>query len=116
VVWVAVPIVGFAAVTFVYSRGKDGALALSAAGGVWLDRVTTIVLGLVSRFLIEPVTDIARRIGDWVPEGDGALGRFSVTSGQLALAAARAPAVQILVVLAAVLALIFALVAPGLAR
>jgi hypothetical protein len=116
IVWAAVPIIGFAGVAFVYSRGKDGALAASAAGGILLDRITAIAFGLVDRFLIEPFTDLARRIGDWIRAGDGAIGRFTATSGQLALAAARAPAIPIVVVLAAVLALVFALVAPGVAR
>jgi hypothetical protein len=116
IVWAAVPIIGFAGVSFVYSRGKDGALAASAAGGILLDRITSIAFGLADRFLIEPFTDVARRFGDWIPAGDGALGRFTAASGQLALAAARAPAIPVVVVLAAVLALVFALVAPGVAR
>jgi hypothetical protein len=116
IVWAAVPIIGFAGVSFVYSRGKDGALAASAAGGILLDRITSIAFGLADRFLIEPFTDVARRFGDWIPAGDGALGRFTAASGQLALAAARAPAIPVVVVLAAVLALVFALVAPGVGR
>ena len=75
-----------------------------------------MAFGVIARFLIAPATDIARRLGDWIPEGDGALGRVANTSGQLALAAARGPALPLVIVLAVVLALVFALVAPGVAR
>jgi len=116
VVWGAIAVAGFAACAFVYTRGKDGALAASAAGGVLLSRMTTTGFGLVDRFLVEPITDIARRVGDWIPEGDGALGRFTNASGQLALAAVRAPALPLVIVLAVVMAVLFALLAPGVAR
>jgi hypothetical protein len=115
-IWAAVAVIGFVACASVYARGKDGALAASAAGGELLWRVTGFFFGVVDRFLVAPVTDIARRLGDWIPAGDGALGRFATTSGQLALAVARAPAVPLVVVLAVVFALVFALVAPGVAR
>jgi hypothetical protein len=97
-------------------RAKDGALRASAAAGAWLTRAMRLLFGVVDRFLVAPATDIARRLGDWIPEGDGALGRFATASGQLALASARAPALPLLIVLAVVLALVFALVAPGSAR
>jgi len=71
---------------------------------------------VIDRFLVAPTTDIARRLGDWIPEGDGALGRFATASGQLALASARAPALPLLIVLAVVLAVAVALFAPGVAR
>ena len=87
-----------------------------ATAGVWLGRGTAAVYGVIERFLIEPTTDIARRFGDWVPVGDSAVGRLTGLSGQLALAAARAPALPLVIVLAVVLALVFALVAPGVAR
>ena len=116
VVWVAVALVGFAACTVGYAMSKDGALAASATAGLWLGRATAVVFGVIARFLIAPTTDIARRVGDWIPEGDGALGRVVNTSGQLALAAARGPALPLVIVLAVVLALVFGLVAPGVAR
>ena len=115
-IWAAVAVIGFAVVTFAYALNKDAALAASAAGGELLDRVTASLFGAVDRFLIAPILGIARQIGDWIPAGDGALGRFATTSGQLALAATRAPATPIVVVLASVLALVLALVAPGVAR
>ena len=116
VLWVAVAIVGFAACTVTFALSKDGALDASAIAGLWLRRATAVLFGVVARFLIAPTTDIARRLGDWIPEGDGALGRVANTSGQLALAATRAPALPVVIVLAVVLALVFALVAPGVAR
>ena len=116
VVWVGVALVGFAVGTVAFVLSKDGALAVSATAGQWLGRATAVVFGVIARFLIAPATDIARRLGDWIPEGDGALGRVANTSGQLALAAARGPALPLVIVLAVVLALVFALVAPGVAR
>jgi NADH:ubiquinone oxidoreductase subunit 5 (subunit L)/multisubunit Na+/H+ antiporter MnhA subunit len=114
--WVGPAVVGFAACALAYVRAKDGALRASAAAGAWLTRAMRLLFGVVDRFLVAPATDIARRLGDWIPEGDGALGRFATASGQLALASARAPALPLLIVLAVVLALVFALVAPGSAR
>lgn len=116
VLWVAVAIVGFAACTVTFALSKDGALDASAIAGLWLRRATAVLFGVIARFLIAPTTDIARRLGDWIPEGDGALGRVANTTGQLALAATRAPALPVVIVLAVVLALVFALVAPGVAR
>ena len=116
VLWVAVAIVGFAACTVTFALSKDGALDASAIAGLWLRRATAVLFGVVARFLIAPTTDIARRLGDWIPEGDGALGGVANTTGRLALAATRAPALPVVIVLAVVLALVFALVAPGVAR
>jgi NADH:ubiquinone oxidoreductase subunit 5 (subunit L)/multisubunit Na+/H+ antiporter MnhA subunit len=114
--WAGAAIVGFAACALVYVRAKDGALRASATAGAWLTRAMSLLFGVIDRFLVAPTTDIARRLGDWIPEGDGALGRFATASGLLALASARAPALPLLIVLAVVLALVFALVAPGVAR
>jgi NADH:ubiquinone oxidoreductase subunit 5 (subunit L)/multisubunit Na+/H+ antiporter MnhA subunit len=115
-VWVGVAIVGFAACAFAFTRSKDGALGLSALGGTLLRRYAYGGLRVVDRFLIAPTTDAARRLGDWIPVGDGALGRFAIASGQLALAASRGPALPIVVGLAILLALVLALAAPGIAR
>jgi len=114
--WVVVPIVGFGACTLAYVFNKEGALAASATGGLWIGRIISAALGVIDRFLIGPTTGIAARFGDWIPAGDGAIGRFTTTSGRIALAASRAPAVPLVIVLAVVLALVFALVAPGVAR
>ena len=115
-IWAAVVIAGFAVCAFALMRGKDGALGASAYGGVWVARGTSVLFAGLDRFLVAPSTDIARRLGDWIPAGDSALGRFATTSGQLALAAGRAPALPLVVVLAIVLAVVLALVAPGIAR
>jgi len=115
-VWAGAAIVGFAVCALVYVRAKDGALRASAAAGAWLGGAVSVLFGVIDRFLVAPTTDLARRLGDWIPQGDGALGRFATASGQLALASVRAPALPLLVVLAVVLAVVFALVAPGIAR
>lgn len=115
-VWGAAAIIGFLACAVTIAVGKDTALAASATAGRWIGIATAAVFATIDRFLIAPITDIARRLGDWIPAGDTALGRFAGASGQLALAAARAPAVPVLVALAVVLAVLFALVAPGVAR
>lgn len=109
-IWAAVGVVGFLACTFVFVRGKDGALAASAAGGVLLGRATGFLYAALDRFFIAPTVDIAERLDAWIPEGDSALGRVATTAGQLALAVARVPAVAVVVVFAVVLALAFALV------
>jgi hypothetical protein len=71
---------------------------------------------LVDRFFVAPATDIARRVGDWIPAGDGALGRAADVTGQVAMATRRLPAIPLTLVLAVVLALLLALVAPGVWR
>src|SRR5947207_3309001 len=114
--WVAVPLIGFAVCAATYLRSKDGALGASAGGGAWLGRGRALLFAGVDRFLVAPTTDIARRLGDWIPAGDGALGRFATTTGQLALGAARVPALPLVIVLAIALAVVFALVAPGVVR
>ncbi len=108
--WGAAAVVGFLACAIAYSVGKDSALAMSARAGEWLRRGSTGGYGLVDRFLVAPITDIARRVGDWIPAGDTALGRFAGSTGQLAVAATRLPAIPALVVLVVVLAVVFAVV------
>jgi NADH-quinone oxidoreductase subunit L len=114
--WLGAPIVGLAACAVAYTLSKDGALGVSARGGAWLTRSSAVMYAGVDRFLVSPATDIARRVGDWIPAGDGRLGRFATSTGQLALGASRVPAVPVAVLLAIVLAVIFAVVAPGVAR
>jgi NADH:ubiquinone oxidoreductase subunit 5 (subunit L)/multisubunit Na+/H+ antiporter MnhA subunit len=115
-IWAAVAVLGFVATTVSFLVGKDGALAASAYGGALLARATALVFGVVDRFLVGPVTGIAARLDDWIPDGDSALGRLAAATGQLALASTRLPPVAIVVVLAVVLAVVVALVAPGLTR
>jgi NADH:ubiquinone oxidoreductase subunit 5 (subunit L)/multisubunit Na+/H+ antiporter MnhA subunit len=114
--WLAVVVVGFAAVSLVYTRSKDGALAVSSAAGSLVDRVSASVAALVDRFFVAPTTDIARRVGDWIPAGDGALGRAADVTGQVAMATGRLPAIPLALVLTVVLAVLLALVAPGVWR
>lgn len=116
VVWAVAAVIGFAAATIAYGVGKDGVLAASARAGRWLGQGSGRAAGLITRFLVAPTTDIARRLGDWIPAGDGAIGRFAVTSGQLALGSLRAPALPVVIALAVLLAVAIALLAPGVAR
>jgi NADH:ubiquinone oxidoreductase subunit 5 (subunit L)/multisubunit Na+/H+ antiporter MnhA subunit len=116
VVWVIAAGVGFAACALAYTANKDAALAASARAGAWLRRGSAGGYGLVDRFLVAPSTDIARRVGDWIPAGDSALGRFAGATGELAISAIRLPAVPVLVLVAVVLAIVVALVGPGVIR
>ena len=116
VTWGIIAVVGFAACAIAYALDKDGALAASARGGEWLRRGSGGGYALVDRFLIAPTTDIARRIGDWIPAGDAALGRSAGATGELAASAMRLPALTVILVLAVVLALLVALVGPGVIR
>jgi hypothetical protein len=116
VVWGLVAVVGFAACAVAYALDKDSALATSARAGVWLRRGSATGYALVDRFLIAPTTDIARRVGDWIPAGDTALGRFAGATGELAVSGVRLPALPVILVLAVVLAVVVALVGPGVIR
>jgi hypothetical protein len=115
-IWGIAAAVGFGACAFAYAVNKDAALAASARAAAWLGRGSSAGYGLVDRFLVAPVTDIARRVGEWIPAGDSALGRFAGAAGELAVSAMRLPAVPVLIVLAVVLALVVALVGPGVIR
>jgi hypothetical protein len=115
-IWTAVALVGFAACSIAYWRGRDSVLGVSGRAGRWLTRAGNGVYAQVDRFLVTPSTDIARRLGGWVPGSEGALGRIASATGQLALASGRAPALPIVIAVAIVLALVFALAAPGIAR
>jgi hypothetical protein len=101
---------------FAYATDKDGALRASAALAAVLNRWLGLATAAGSRFLWEPIAAITLRVYEWIPEGDGGLAEAAAVSGRLALAAARAPAVPLLVVIAAVLALAVGLATPGLFR
>lgn len=116
VLWFVVALAGSAAVSLAYLRDKDGALEASSAAGGRLDRFAAVVAATVDRFLVAPTTEIARRVGDWIPAGDGALGRAADVTGQVAIATGRLPAIPLAVVLAAILAVVLALLAPGVFR
>jgi NADH:ubiquinone oxidoreductase subunit 5 (subunit L)/multisubunit Na+/H+ antiporter MnhA subunit len=116
VLWFAIALVGFAAVSFAYLRNKDGALAASAAGGWRMARASATFGALVDRFLVAPTTDIARRLGEWILAGDAAIGRAADVTGQVAMATGRLPAIPLVLLLAVVLAVVLALIAPGVWR
>jgi NADH:ubiquinone oxidoreductase subunit 5 (subunit L)/multisubunit Na+/H+ antiporter MnhA subunit len=116
VVWAALAAIGLVEAAIPFARGRDGVLGLSAFVDRWLGRAADAVLYAVVRFLVSPSTDIARRVGDWIPAGDGALGRFAIATGDLVQSAGRAPGLAIVIALAVVLALVIGLAAPGIAR
>lgn len=114
--WIAPAVVGFAAATFAYGRHKDGALRASAVSGAWLGQLASSGSAAVERFLVAPAAGIARRTGDLIAAGDGRVGGAATASGRLAVAAGRAPALPLLILLAVLLALGVGLVAPGVFR
>jgi NADH-quinone oxidoreductase subunit L len=114
--WIGAPAVGFAACAIAAMLSRDGTLGASAFGGAWLNRGSGLLSAGVDRFLVAPSTDIARRLGDWIPAGDGRVGRFATATGQLFSGAGRAPALPVALLLAIVLAVVFAFVVPGVAR
>jgi len=108
--------VGFVACALAYWRGKDSVLRVSGRIGGWLAWLGNGAYALLDRFVVVPSTEIARRFGGWVPGSEGTLGRIASATGQLALASSRAPALPIVLAVAVVLALVFALAAPGIVR
>ncbi|HET7338291.1 MAG TPA: proton-conducting transporter membrane subunit [Candidatus Dormibacteraeota bacterium] len=115
-IWVIAALVGIAVCAVAFITNKDAALGASARAGEWLRRGSTDGYGLVDRFLVAPITAITLRVGDWIPAGDSALGRFAGATGGLALSAMRLPAVPVLILVAVVLALVVALIGPGVIR
>jgi hypothetical protein len=107
---------GGAATAIAFVADKDGALRLSAVLGQGLDRLLAGGSVVLARFIFEPVGTITERLDDWIPSGDGGLARAAAASGRIAIAAARVPAVPLVVLLAALLALAVGLAAPGVFR
>ncbi|HEY1455388.1 MAG TPA: proton-conducting transporter membrane subunit [Candidatus Dormibacteraeota bacterium] len=114
--WLAVALVGIAAAGFAFARNKDGALRASALAGSWLEARAADSAAVAERFAVGPATDLTRRIDVWLAAGEGAIGRFADAAGRLATAGSRAPAVPVIIVLTVVLALVVALLAPGVLR
>lgn len=112
-VWAIVALLGAGAAVVGYAWNREGAMRASVLAGTAVD--TTIVRGsaALDRFLLEPGARIADRAGDAVFASDGAIGRMSITSGVLASAATRAPALPVLIVITLLLALLVGLLAPG---
>ena len=114
--WGAVAVIAVAVGAVTYWRSKDGVLLLSGFAGDRLARLGAGSYALLDRFLVLPTGELARRLGGWVPETEGVLGRIAAATGQLAVASGRAPAIPIVVAIAIVLAVVFAIAAPGLVR
>jgi len=115
-IWVGVVGIGLLLTAFAYGSDKDGSLRASAALGEVLRRLLGRAAAAGTRFLWEPIAAITERVYELIPKGDGGLAQATAASGRLALAAARAPAVPLLVVIAVVLALAVGLATPGLFR
>jgi hypothetical protein len=116
VLWLVVALVGFAAAAIAYGYSKDGAVRASTGIGGWLGSFVAVGTAAIDRFIIAPVLEIAGRTGEWIPAGDGKVGRAAVASGWLALGAARAPVLPVVVVLAVLLAVAVGLLSPGVFR
>jgi NADH:ubiquinone oxidoreductase subunit 5 (subunit L)/multisubunit Na+/H+ antiporter MnhA subunit len=114
--WVGVVAAGILLTAFAYTINKDGALRASDALGQWLGWLLDRGGAALTRFIFEPVAAIAVALNDLIPQGDGELARAAAASGRVALAAARAPAVPLLIVVAALLAIAIGLLSPGLIR
>lgn len=117
VIWLAVALVGFAAVTIAYVRDKDGALRASELSGAWLRRLTYIGSRNFDRFIVAPVVTIALRVGErWIPAGDGGVVRALDATGRLVVAGARLPVVPVAIAIAVILTVVVGLVSPGVLR
>lgn len=114
--WIAVALVGFAVTAIAYSANKDGSLRASATIGSWTDRLAAIVLRTADRFVIGPVAGLAGGTGEWIPVRDDTLGRSFIATGRLAAAAARAPALPMVILLVVLLAAGLAFISPGVFR
>ncbi len=114
--WLAVALVGFGAAAIPYAANKEGAVRASAGIGTWLGSLVAVGTAAVYRFVFAPVLDLAGRTDEWIPAGDGDLGRAAITSGRFALAAARAPVLPLVVLLTVLLALLLGLLSPGVFR
>jgi formate hydrogenlyase subunit 3/multisubunit Na+/H+ antiporter MnhD subunit len=114
--WAAVVGIGLVVTVFAYGVDKDGAHRASALAGRVLERLLDESVAAYSRFIAEPVGAITMFVHDWVIQSDGDVARAAAASGRLALAAARTPAVPLLVALLALLTVAVALLSPGLFR
>jgi NADH:ubiquinone oxidoreductase subunit 5 (subunit L)/multisubunit Na+/H+ antiporter MnhA subunit len=114
--WIAVALVGFATAAFAYRASKEGAVRASARLGARADRLAAVAMRTADRFVVGPVVAIALGTGEWIPQRDDAVGRSAIATGRLAAGASRLPAVPVLILLAVVLAIVLALVSPGVYR
>jgi NADH:ubiquinone oxidoreductase subunit 5 (subunit L)/multisubunit Na+/H+ antiporter MnhA subunit len=117
VLWLAVALIGFAAVSIAYVRDKDGAVRASQLSGAWLRRLSYAGSRNFDRFIVTPVTVIALRIGErWLPAGDGGVVRAVGATGRLVVAGARLPVVPVAIAIAVILTVVVGLVSPGVLR
>ena len=114
--WFGAALLGYAAAAFAHARSKDGALVATGwlygwtavgwqRGSAWFDR-----------FVYTPALAIVERAEGWLPAGDASLGRASLATGRLAAASARASVVPVLIVMAALVAVLVAVLSPGVFR
>jgi hypothetical protein len=82
----------------------------------WLNALLLLGAAAYTRFISEPIGAITDRVDDGILAGDWGLARAATASGRLALATARAPAVPLIIVVVALLALVVGLVTPGVFR
>jgi NADH:ubiquinone oxidoreductase subunit 5 (subunit L)/multisubunit Na+/H+ antiporter MnhA subunit len=114
VLWIVIVVIGIAAASFAYVRNKDGALKASAVAGARLSGWAWAGSRNIDRFIVAPVTEIARRTGDrWIPAGDTRLASALDTTGRLIVATTRLPVLPVVIVTAVILTLVVGLLAPG---
>jgi NADH:ubiquinone oxidoreductase subunit 5 (subunit L)/multisubunit Na+/H+ antiporter MnhA subunit len=117
VLWLAVVLIGFAAVSIAYVRDKEGALRASELSGTWLRRLSCTGSRSFDRFIVAPVTLIALRIGErWIPAGDKGVAGAVDATGRLVVAGVRLPVLPVVIVIAVILTVIVGLVSPGVLR
>ena len=117
VLWIAVVVIGIAAASFAYVRNKDGALKASGMVGARLSRLAWAGSRNLDRFIVAPVTELARRTGDrWLPEGDVRVASALDTTGRLIAASTRLPVLPVVILTAVILTLVVGLLSPGVFR
>jgi NADH:ubiquinone oxidoreductase subunit 5 (subunit L)/multisubunit Na+/H+ antiporter MnhA subunit len=115
--WIVVVVIGIAGASFAYVRNKDGALKASAMAGARLSSWAWTGSRSLDRFIVAPITELARRTGDrWIPAGDARLASALDTTGRLIAAGTRLPVLPVVIVAAVVLTLVVGLLSPGVFR
>jgi len=114
VLWIFIVLIGIAAASLAYVRNKDGALKASAVAGARLSRLAWAGSRNVDRFIVAPLTELARRTGDrWIPAGDLRLASALDATGRLIVAGTRLPVLPVVIVTAVILTLVVGLLSPG---
>ena len=115
-IWTVVALLGVAGAALSYSWSRDGALRASGWFASGLDLAILRGSAALDRFILAPSARIADRTSDVIFASDGAIGRMSIASGIVASATTRAPALPVLIVMAVLVAVLVALLAPGVLR